>query len=124
MAIFMNNLIEGNRSVLNHFPEDDRGMVRDYCFVGDVVKANLAALNKGSGDFFNIGTGKGTKTGDLYDIILDAARAAGRPVPEELVEMKAQLARAGDLRRSCLTIEKASDILGLETGGSIARRYP
>lgn len=112
VAIFMNNLIEGNRSVLNHFPEDERGMVRDYCFVGDVVKANLMALNKGSSDFFNIGTGKGTKTGDLYDIILDAVEAVGRTVPEELFAMKTQLARAGDLKRSCLIIEKACDILG------------
>ncbi len=112
VAIFMNNLIEGNPSVLNHFPEDDRGMVRDYCFVGDVVAANVAALNKGSGDFFNIGTGKETKTFDLYGEILSAVQAAGSTVPEELLHMRKQLARAGDLKRSCLTIEKASRILG------------
>jgi UDP-glucose 4-epimerase len=75
-------------------------------------KANVAALDKGSGDFFNIGTGKGTKTLDLYGEILDAVRAAERNVPNELVHMRKQLARAGDLKRSCLTIEKASRFLG------------
>jgi len=111
MAIFMNNLIEGTRSMLNHFPEDDRGMVRDYCFVGDVVSANLAALNKGSGDFFNIGTGQGTKTGDLYEKILNVMKKTGTSVSEDLYEMKKQLARPGDLKRSCLTIQKAADTL-------------
>ncbi len=111
VAIFMNNLMEGNPSMLNHFPEDDRGMVRDYCFVGDVVSANLAALNRGDGDFFNIGTGQGTKTGDLYETILNAMKETGRPVSEKMFEMKKQLARPGDLKKSCLIIRKAADIL-------------
>ena len=111
VAIFMNNLISGNQSMLNHFPEDDRGMVRDYCFVGDVVSANLAALNRGSCDFFNIGTGEGTKTGDLYETILNVMKETGRPVSEKMFEMKKQLARPGDLKKSCLIIQKAADIL-------------
>jgi UDP-glucose 4-epimerase len=114
VAIFMNNLIEGTQSMLNHFPEDDRGMVRDYCFVGDVVRANLAALNRGSSGFFNIGTGYGTKTGDLYDTILNVFKEMGRPVSEKMFEMKKQLARPGDLKRSCLIIQKAADILAWE----------
>ena len=111
VAIFMNNLMEGTQSMLNHFPEDDRGMVRDYCFVGDVVSANLAALNRGSGDYFNIGTGEGTKTGDLYKTILNAMKETERPVSEKMFEMKKQLARPGDLKKSCLIIRKAADIL-------------
>ena len=112
VAIFMNNLIEGTRSMLNHFPEDDRGMVRDYCFAGDVVSANIAVLNRGSGDFFNIGTGQGTKTGDLYAKILNVMRKTGTSVSEDLYEMKKQLARPGDLKRSRLNIQKAADTLG------------
>ncbi len=111
VAIFMNNLVEGAPSMLNHFPEDDRGMVRDYCFVADVVRANLAALNRGSGDFFNIGTGYGAKTLDLYEIILSALADMDRPAAKELYKMKKQLARPGDLKKSCLTIKKAADIL-------------
>ncbi|OQY49216.1 MAG: UDP-glucose 4-epimerase [Desulfobacteraceae bacterium 4572_87] len=111
VAIFMNNLIEGTQSMLNHFSEDDRGMVRDYCFVGDVVRANLAGLSRGKNDFFNIGTGHGTQTGDLYDIILNAMTEMGRPVMEKMFEMKKQLARPGDLKKSCLIIQKAAEIL-------------
>ena len=111
VAIFMNNLIKGTPSMLNHFPEDDRGMVRDYCFVGDVVKANLTALDRGTGGFFNIGTGEGTKTGDLYEEILKAMKETGKPVAEEMFVMKKQLARPGDLKKSCLVIQKAADIL-------------
>ncbi|EFK09116.1 RmlD substrate binding domain protein [delta proteobacterium NaphS2] len=107
VAIFMNNLINGIQSMLNHFPEDERGMVRDYCFVGDVVSANLAALTRGSDDFFNIGTGQGTRTGDLYDAIFNAVKRAGQAIPEEMSQMKKQLARPGDLKKSCLTIRKA-----------------
>jgi UDP-glucose 4-epimerase len=111
VAIFMDNLIEGTRSMLNHFPDDEKGMVRDYCLVSDVVSANLVALNRGSGDFFNIGTGQGTKTGDLYEKIFDAIKETGRVVSEEIFEMKKQLARPGDLKKSCLTVQKAADTL-------------
>ncbi len=111
VAIFMNNLIAGTRSVLNHFPEDDRGMVRDYCFVGDVVKANMAALSRGSGDFVNIGTGEGTKTADLYEKIYTAVKEAGKLPSKDIFEMKKQLARGGDLEKSCLTITKAAAVL-------------
>jgi UDP-glucose 4-epimerase len=76
-----------------------------------VVSANLAALNRGSGDFFNIGTGQGTKTGDLYEKILDAIKETGRVVSEEIFEMKKQLARPGDLEKSCLIVQKAADTL-------------
>ncbi|RLG28585.1 UDP-glucose 4-epimerase, partial [Methanosarcinales archaeon] len=43
VAIFMNNILSGKKSVLYHFPEDKEGMIRDYCFVEDVVEANIKA---------------------------------------------------------------------------------
>ena len=42
------------------------GMIRDYVFVKDIVKANVIALQKGNLDYFNIGTGLETTTGKLY----------------------------------------------------------
>ena len=112
VAIFMDNLLQERQSTLNHFEEDEKGMVRDYCFVGDVVKANLLALEKGSGDFFNIGTGLGTKTSALYDTIFKAFKELKPELPEELATLKNQIARPGDLTRSCLIIEKARRLLG------------
>ncbi len=111
-AIFMDNLLKERQSTLNHFVEDEKGMVRDYCYVGDVVKANLLALEKGSGDFFNIGTGVGTKTLDLYDIIFKAFKEVRPELPEKLAMVKKQIARPGDLTKSCLIIEKARRLLG------------
>jgi UDP-glucose 4-epimerase len=112
VAVFMDNLINAKPSILNHFPDDEAGMIRDYCFVGDVVKANLSALDKGSGEFFNIGTGRETKTLSLYQMIFDAFKEARPNVSDRLAAPKRALARQGDLSRSCLIVEKARRLLG------------
>jgi UDP-glucose 4-epimerase len=112
VAIFMDNLIKGKSSVLNHFPDDDDGMVRDYCYVGDVAKANLKALEKGSGDCFNIGTGLGTKTLTLYNIVFKAFKELRPGVSEKMSVPIKKKARPGDLTRSCLVVDKARRILG------------
>ena len=87
VAVFMDNLLKERQSTLNHFVEDENGMVRDYCYVGDVVRANLLALEKGSGDFFNIGTGVGTKTSALYDTIFKAFMEVRQELPEKQAEL-------------------------------------
>ena len=112
VAIFMNNLLNNKPSILNHFPEDDEGMIRDYCYVGDVVKANLNALTRGDSDFYNIGTGHGTKTLGLYQVIYEAAKKIRPEIPGELSTPSRQQARPGDISRSCLVIGKAYDLLG------------
>jgi len=112
VAIFMDNLLKGERSMLYHFRKDEEGMVRDYCYVADVVKANLSALMRGSGGSFNIGTGVGTKTLALYKIIFEAFKEVKRGVSEELATLLRQAARPGDLKRSCLVVKKARSLLG------------
>lgn len=112
VSIFINNLLNGNRSVLNHFKEDPEGMVRDYCYVGDVVKANIKALSKGKSEIFNVGTGRGTKTSELYRTVYEAVKEARPELPESLATLKRQPARPGDIRRSCLVVEKAREKLG------------
>jgi UDP-glucose 4-epimerase len=112
VAIFMDNLLKSKRSTLYHFPDDEEGMVRDYCFVGDVVKANISALSTGSGDFFNIGTGRETKTLGLYNIIFETFKKLRQDVPEEFSIPVKKTARAGDLTLSCLVAEKARKHLG------------
>jgi UDP-glucose 4-epimerase len=112
VAIFMSNVLKGIQSKLFHFHDDEAGMIRDYCFVGDVVKANIKALFIGSGDFFNIGTGKETKTRELYEIIYEAVREIKTDLSPELLKLDGNLARPGDLTKSCLVTKKAGDILG------------
>lgn len=120
VAIFMNNLLEGRACTLNHFPGEPEGMVRDYCYVGDVVKANLLALSRGNADCFNIGTGKGTKTLDLFRTIYEAVKELRPEIPQALAEPVRQVARPGDLRKSCLVVDKAMKGLGWAPRRSLA----
>jgi len=103
VSIFITNLRDGIKSNLYTFPDEPDGMIRDYVFVKDVVKANILALNKGSLDYINIGTGFETTTGQLYRLISDFMNKNEKPVQAE--------ARPGDIKRSCLNIEKAEKIL-------------
>jgi UDP-glucose 4-epimerase len=112
VAIFMENLMRGLPSTLYHFPEDEEGMVRDYCYVGDVAKANLQALERGSGDFFNIGTGRETKTMELYRVVYESLKKIRPEIPNEFATLQKKIARPGDLSRSCLVVEKARRLLG------------
>ncbi len=111
VAIFMDNLVSGKKSLLFHFPDEPDGMIRDYCFVGDVVKANILALERGSGQAFNIGTGVETRTRQLYDKIYRLMKPE-LGLSDELSEPESRQARAGDLTRSCLVVEKAAKGLG------------
>jgi UDP-glucose 4-epimerase len=112
VAIFMENLLKGEQSTLNHFPGDAEGMVRDYCYVEDVVAANVKALSKGNGEIFNVGTGKETKTLALYQIIYEAVREMRADISGDLFNPVREPARPGDISRSCLKVEKAKDGLG------------
>ena len=93
-------------------------MIRDYCYVGDVAKANIDALTKGENDVINIGTGKGTRTRALYEIIYGAVKEVRPGTPEELLNLSRHESRPGDIKRSCLRVERAREILGWrsETG--------
>jgi UDP-glucose 4-epimerase len=112
VAIFMTNLLQNKPSNLYHFAEDDQGMIRDYCFVGDVVQANIRALTHGVGDFFNIGTGKETKTQQLYETVYKAIKAMRPDLPDNLLTLSKFKARPGDIARSCLVVGKAQKQLG------------
>jgi len=112
ISLFMSRLLAGKPCTVFHYPEDQAGMTRDYCYVGDVVKANLLSLNNGSGQAFNIGTGIATKTKDLFDAIYAIIKAEKPDTPDNFKQPSFAPARQGDLRRSCLKIEKATKTLG------------
>ena len=69
VSIFVEKLLAGETPTLNAYPDQPDGMIRDYVFVKDVVKANLLALGKGENMAFNIGTCIETSTRTLYDEI-------------------------------------------------------
>lgn len=111
VAIFMDRLLANRKCRIFHFPDQPDGMVRDYCFVGDIVKANLAALTKGSGEAFNIGTGMETRTRPLFDAVYKVV-AQVVAIDKKLAEPSCHRARKGDLTQSCLDIQKAAEKLG------------
>ncbi|MBN1103220.1 MAG: NAD-dependent epimerase/dehydratase family protein [Deltaproteobacteria bacterium] len=121
VSIFMENLLRAKPCILNHFPDEEEGMIRDYCYVGDVVKANLKALTGGDGGTFNIGTGRETRTLHLYRAIYEAVKEVKPGIPPTLADPARQLARPGDIRRSCLVSERARKGLGWVPEVDLAR---
>lgn len=50
----------------------DGDQTRDYIYVRDVVRANLAALDRGSGEIYAIGTGVKTSVNQVYRALVEA----------------------------------------------------
>jgi UDP-glucose 4-epimerase len=101
VAIFSQALLAGRPTKIFGDGTD----TRDYVFVDDVVDAFVKASGEaGGGQRFNIGTGVETSVRQLHSAI---AKAAGAPDEPEF-----HPARLGDLRRSCLDITRAADVLG------------
>jgi UDP-glucose 4-epimerase len=67
IAIFAGLMLTGRSPVINGTGEQER----DYVYVGDVARANLLALEKGSGGMYNIGTGVSTSVNALFDLLAE-----------------------------------------------------
>jgi UDP-glucose 4-epimerase len=101
VAIFSRALLSGRPTKIFGDGTD----TRDYVFVDDVVDAFVKASGaRGDGQRFNIATGTETSTRQLHTVI---AKAAGAPDDPEF-----HPPRLGDLKRSCLEISLAADVLG------------
>jgi len=110
VAIFGQKMLRGETPVIY----GDGEQLRDYVYVGDVVRANLLALKRlqeggiacGTGgcainDFaYNIGTGEGTSVNRLFTLLKEITGFAGEPEygPE----------RKGELRKIYLDADKAA----------------
>ncbi|MDT7766561.1 MAG: UDP-glucose 4-epimerase [Mycobacterium sp.] len=101
VAIFAQALLSGRPTKIF----GDGSDTRDYVFVGDVVDAFVKAAGEaGGGQRFNVGTGVETSVRQLHSAI---AKAAGAPDEPEFYPP-----RLGDLKRSCLDISRAAEVLG------------
>ncbi|MCF8034354.1 MAG: NAD-dependent epimerase/dehydratase family protein [Desulfarculaceae bacterium] len=103
VAIFMDCLVKGEQPTIYRPDDLPGGMLRDYAFVGDVVRANLLALEQGSG-VYNIGTGVATDTLGLWQAV---QRAAGKELGHQFGPV-----RQGDIRYSALDCAHAKQGLG------------
>jgi UDP-glucose 4-epimerase len=82
----------------------DGEQTRDYVFVDDVVDAFVRAATRGGGLVCNIGTGSETSVNELVTAM---ASQSGMEVRSSLAPL-----RPGELRRSCLDVERAAIQLG------------
>ena len=81
----------------------DGGQLRDYVYIDDVVRANLAALDLSESTVVNIGTGAATSVNQLFEILKKASGYPGKPVYKP--------PRTGELFKSFLDIKKAKEKL-------------
>jgi UDP-glucose 4-epimerase len=100
VAIFLSLLLTGKTPVIN----GDGGQTRDYVYVGDVVAANVAALDSRFVGAVNIGTGVETDVVMIFDHL---RRAVGSQI-----EAVHGPAKPGEQRRSCLDARLAAQVLG------------
>ena len=95
IAIFMGRMLKGDTPIIF----GDGNQTRDYVFVGDVVNANISAINNGDNQIYNIGTGKETSVNEIYEILSKLIKNS----PKAIYEAK----RPGEVERICLNTEKA-----------------
>lgn len=100
VAIFISQLLAGKSPVIN----GDGKQTRDYVFVGDVVRANIAALESDYVGPVNIGTGIETDVVTICRLLRQGLESK----PEALHGA----AKLGEQRRSCLEVSLAARVLG------------
>jgi UDP-glucose 4-epimerase len=99
VAIFLGRLRDGQPCRIF----GDGRQTRDYVYVGDAVRATLAAAVH-DGGVFNIGTGRETSVVELFEACRAAAGVDAEP---EFAD-----ARSGELQRSVLDVSLAAAELG------------
>jgi UDP-glucose 4-epimerase len=106
VAIFCGLLREGGTPVIF----GDGRQTRDYVYVGDVVRAQLAAAESRVTGEVNVGTGRESTVLDIVDALREIdPEAAARGFEPEF-----KPARLGEVARSCLDVSRAREELGFE----------
>jgi UDP-glucose 4-epimerase len=108
VAIFIDAILDGRTPTIH----GDGGQTRDYVWVHDVVRANLAVLGRDGFEVFNVGTGIETDVNELYRGIRQAAGAGP--------EAHHGPAKPGEQRRSSISSERLREATGLEVSTPLA----
>lgn len=107
---WVNALLNNKPVIIN----GDGETSRDFCFVNNVVQANLLAAtsaNDVKNQIFNIAVGERTTLKELFYALLGALKPYGVTSDREPVF---QEFRSGDVRHSQADINKAKNLLGYE----------
>jgi UDP-glucose 4-epimerase len=100
VAIFTERLLRGEQPTIN----GDGKQTRDYVYVGDLVRANLAALQSGFTGAVNLGTGIETDVNALFGLL---CKLCGSSAPE-----RHGPAKPGEQSRSVIDNALAQRVLG------------
>ena len=112
VAIFSRHLLDKKPAVIN----GDGLQTRDYVFVDDVVRANLAAINLPGFSIYNVGTGVETDVNQLFNHIAEAADYDAAPTHGP--------AMAGEQRRSNISSERLLEELSVAVDTPLATGIP
>ncbi len=104
IALFARAVLEGRPATIF----GDGEQTRDFTFVEDAVRANLLAMERElePGIVLNVGTGQRVSINELQRKLAELAGFSGEP--------RRSPARAGDVRHSQASIERARELLGFE----------
>ena len=102
IAIFCGKLIDGGTPTVY----GDGLQTRDYVYVGDVIEANLAAVESRATGPFNVGTGVETS---VLDLVSALGEQTDRPFEPEM-----EPERPGEVRHSAVNSARAREELGWE----------
>jgi UDP-N-acetylglucosamine 4-epimerase len=111
------------------FVNGDGETSRDFCFIDNVVQANLLAATtqnpEALNQFYNIAFGERTSLKDLYKLILESLTQLHQLPPAKLSYRDF---RAGDIRHSLADISKAQTLLdyapAVKVGAGIKMAMP
>jgi UDP-N-acetylglucosamine 4-epimerase len=96
------------------FINGDGETSRDFCYVANVVQANLLAATTnnpdGANEVFNIALGERTTLNELFRLLQTSLREKDPSLPEQKPSYRDF--RAGDVRHSLADITKAQKLLG------------
>ena len=82
----------------------DGTKTRDYVYVGDIARANVLGLTKGTNVIVNLARGEEVTDRQVFETIAKNLKFAGEPIWQPM--------REGEIVRSFLNAQKAQEILG------------
>jgi UDP-glucose 4-epimerase len=102
VAIFCEKILSGIRPVIY----GSGNQTRDFVYVKDVAKANLAAMNSKKTGVFNVCNGNRLSINELFNKINFLLNKDVEPIYEQ--------ERTGEIRHSCMSYKKISNEIGWE----------
>jgi len=100
LAIFTETMFTGRQPVIF----GDGGHTRDYVYVGDIMKANLLAVERGQDRIINLGWGREISVNEIFAALKKELSMDIDPIYAE--------ERLGEIHRICLDSSRAQKELG------------